>query len=67
MPSAALAYRTPASRADHLACIRAAIGRHPAGDEDFAELLKKTVEDMHGDGTLRRLSLKWFEFDMTQR
>lgn len=37
------------------------------GDDEFAEMLKSTVEDMHGDGTLRKLSLKWFGFDMTER
>ena len=35
------------------------------GDEEYAALLKKTVDDMHADGTLKALSLKWFEYDLT--
>jgi polar amino acid transport system substrate-binding protein len=36
------------------------------GDEEFAALLKKTVEDMHADGTLSKLSMKWFDYDFTE-
>ena len=35
------------------------------GDEEYAALLKKTVDEMHADGTLKALSMKWFEYDMT--
>jgi polar amino acid transport system substrate-binding protein len=35
------------------------------GDEEFANLLKKTIEDMRADGTLTKLSMKWFDFDLT--
>ena len=35
-------------------------------DEDaFAATLKEIVEAMHRDGTLTRLSTKWFDFDLT--
>ena len=27
--------------------------------------MKQTVEDMKSDGTLQKLSMKWFEFDLT--
>jgi polar amino acid transport system substrate-binding protein len=37
------------------------------GDDELAALLKKIVGEMHADGTLSKLSMKWFEFDMTQR
>lgn len=36
------------------------------GDPEFAARLAKIVEDMHGDGTLSRLSLQWVGFDMTR-
>jgi polar amino acid transport system substrate-binding protein len=35
------------------------------GDPEFASVLKKAVDDMREDGTLRQLSLKWFSTDMT--
>jgi polar amino acid transport system substrate-binding protein len=35
------------------------------GDPEFASVLKKAVDDMREDGTLRQLSLKWFSADMT--
>ena len=35
------------------------------GDDEFAALIKKTVDEMHADGTLRKLSMQWYEFDMT--
>jgi polar amino acid transport system substrate-binding protein len=35
------------------------------GDEEFAALLKKTIDEMRDDGTLAKLSLKWFEVDLT--
>lgn len=37
------------------------------GDLEFADLLAIIVEEMRQDGTLRKLSLKWFEFDMTEK
>ena len=36
------------------------------GDPEFADLLKETVEGMHADETLKRLSMKYFDFDLTQ-
>lgn len=35
------------------------------GDPEFAAVLKKTVESMRSDGTLRNISLKWFSVDTT--
>jgi polar amino acid transport system substrate-binding protein len=35
------------------------------GDAEFAELMKKTITDMQLDGTLKALSIKWFEYDLT--
>lgn len=35
------------------------------GDKEFGEKLRLTVENMHEDGTLKRLSEKWFGLDMT--
>ena len=35
------------------------------GDAELAQVLKDAVEQMHADGTLRNLSLKWFSVDMT--
>ncbi|RJT30084.1 amino acid ABC transporter substrate-binding protein [Mesorhizobium waimense] len=37
------------------------------GDPELADLLKKTVDEMHADGTLRTLSMKWFDFDLTEK
>ncbi|MDH6232180.1 polar amino acid transport system substrate-binding protein [Mesorhizobium soli] len=34
------------------------------GDPELADLLAKTVEAMRADGTLSKLSTKWFEYDM---
>ncbi len=36
------------------------------GDPEFSELVRETVEKMRSDGTLKKLSMKWFEFDLTQ-
>lgn len=36
------------------------------GDPEFSARLKKIVEGMRQDGTLSKLSLKWFEVDVTQ-
>ncbi len=36
------------------------------GDPEFSELVKQTIEQMKSDGTLQKLSMKWFEFDLTQ-
>jgi polar amino acid transport system substrate-binding protein len=36
------------------------------GDPEFAAELKRVVDDMHADGTLAQLSLKWFEIDVTK-
>ena len=35
------------------------------GDAELAEELKKIIDDMHKDGTLSGLSMKFLEFDMT--
>ncbi|MFN4140955.1 transporter substrate-binding domain-containing protein [Aestuariivirga sp.] len=37
------------------------------GDDEFSEELKATVEAMRQDGTLARLSMKWFQFDLTEK
>lgn len=36
------------------------------GDPELAAVLKKIIDEMHADGTLTRLSMKWFDFDMTK-
>ena len=36
------------------------------GDPELAAVLKQTIDQMHADGTLTELSMKWFDFDMTQ-
>ena len=36
------------------------------GDPEFSELVKQTVEHMKSDGTLQKLSMKWFEYDLTK-
>jgi polar amino acid transport system substrate-binding protein len=35
------------------------------GDPEFAALLTEIVEEMHEDGTLSALSIKWLDFDLT--
>lgn len=37
------------------------------GDPELAELLRKTIEEMHADGTLSRLSMEWFNYDFTRQ
>lgn len=36
------------------------------GDPELAAVLSKTIAEMHADGTLTNLSMKWFDFDMTK-
>jgi polar amino acid transport system substrate-binding protein len=36
------------------------------GDPELAAKIKEVVDEMHDDGTLTKLSMKWFDFDMTQ-
>ena len=36
------------------------------GDPELAAVLKKIIDEMHTDGTLSELSMKWFDFDMTK-
>jgi polar amino acid transport system substrate-binding protein len=36
------------------------------GDADFAARLRQIVGDMHRDGTLSRLSRRWYDADLTQ-
>jgi polar amino acid transport system substrate-binding protein len=43
----------------------AAVAIQP-GDPEFSEALAKIVLDMRDDGTLRELSLKWFDYDFTE-
>ena len=35
------------------------------GDDELATVLKQTVDGMRNDGTLSKLALKWYEYDMT--
>lgn len=35
------------------------------GDPEFADLLRKIVDGMREDGTLRNLSARWFEYDFS--
>jgi polar amino acid transport system substrate-binding protein len=37
------------------------------GDAEFAELLKQNVAAMQADGTLKALSMKWFNYDFTSQ
>ncbi|WP_409756720.1 transporter substrate-binding domain-containing protein [Aestuariivirga sp.] len=34
-------------------------------DEEFAEVISKVIGDMHADGTLRNISMKWYDYDLT--
>jgi polar amino acid transport system substrate-binding protein len=36
------------------------------GDDALAAALKEIIDAMHKDGTLTRLSMKWFDFDLSQ-
>ncbi|MDX1400323.1 MAG: transporter substrate-binding domain-containing protein, partial [Kiloniellales bacterium] len=36
------------------------------GDPELAGRLKRIIDEMHSDGTLTKLSMKWFDFDMTK-
>ena len=36
------------------------------GDPEFAARLKRIVEAMHADGTLTKLSKKWYGADLTK-
>lgn len=35
------------------------------GDDEFAALITKIVDEMHADGTLKTISMKWYDFDLT--
>jgi len=35
------------------------------GDEELAAVIKKTIGEMHADGTLSKLSMKWYDYDLT--
>jgi len=35
------------------------------GDDSFADRIEEVIESMFDDGTLSRLSVKWFGLDMT--
>jgi polar amino acid transport system substrate-binding protein len=43
----------------------AAIAIQP-GDPELSEAIARIVQDMRDDGTLRDLSLKWFDYDFTE-
>lgn len=36
------------------------------GDPELAARLKQIIDEMRADGTLTKLSMKWFDFDMTK-
>ena len=36
------------------------------GDPEFATLIAEIVAEMHADGTLSEISMKWFDFDLTK-
>jgi polar amino acid transport system substrate-binding protein len=36
------------------------------GDPEWTAKIRETVESMHADGTLGKLSLKWYETDLSQ-
>ena len=36
------------------------------GEDALAVAVKEIIDAMHNDGTLTRLSMKWFEYDLTQ-
>jgi octopine/nopaline transport system substrate-binding protein len=35
------------------------------GDVDLRDMFDKAIADAHADGTIKKLSMKWFELDMT--
>src|SRR5262249_22678332 len=37
------------------------------GDPEFGAAIKRTVEAMLTDGTLAAISMKWFQFDLSQQ
>ena len=41
------------------------IDKHGPADADFMVAVKKIVDDMHADGTLTAMSMKWFGADFT--
>jgi ABC-type amino acid transport substrate-binding protein len=43
-----------------------AVDKSGPDDTDFMVELTKIIEDMHADGTLSALSMKWFETDLTK-
>jgi polar amino acid transport system substrate-binding protein len=44
-----------------------AVDRSGPNDADFVAWLKKAVEDMHADGTLTRIAMKWHGRDTTKK
>ena len=42
-----------------------AMDKHGPADADFLAAVKKIVDDMHTDGTLTAMSMKWFDADLT--
>jgi polar amino acid transport system substrate-binding protein len=43
-----------------------AVDKSGPDDSDFMPMLDKIIQDMHADGTLSNMSLKWFNTDLTQ-
>ena len=43
-----------------------AVDKSGPADTDFMPILKKIVDDMHADGTLSTMSMKWFGADLTK-
>jgi polar amino acid transport system substrate-binding protein len=43
-----------------------AVDKSGPDDSDFMPVLKKIIDDMHADGTLKASSMKWFGADFTQ-
>jgi octopine/nopaline transport system substrate-binding protein len=41
-----------------------AVGLRKA-DVDLRDMFDKAIADAHADGTVKKLSMKWFELDMT--
>jgi polar amino acid transport system substrate-binding protein len=43
-----------------------AVDKSGPNDADFMPKLTKIIQDMHADGTLSSLSMKWFKTDLTK-
>jgi polar amino acid transport system substrate-binding protein len=47
--------------------LAASTDKSGAPDADFVAAVSKIIDDMHADGTLTQLSMKWFKADLTQK